>query len=1387
MTSNICKKCGAPLIYDDGIFKCKYCGLIPEDAMISSDERLKIAAASLQLDSCHFDDAEEQLRNIVKAYPNNSESRWLLVLAKFNFKYEKDENTGKNLPTCFATKLESFLEDRDYLKALEISEKNKDIQKSYIEQANEIERLRKEWIEITKKEPKYDIFLCYKETEDETKQKTKDSDRVKDLYILLKDKGYKVFFAPISLSNRPTINYEAYIFNAVFNSSIMIVYGSKPEYFSSTWMENEWQRFSRKISNKEKVIGSLIVVCDGCNPSDLPPVLKKGQCLNAEDFTFKETLENHIQNTLTLVHKPENTIDRIQLSNKNSKKKNKVSTGLSTIQIQSSINKKTKERINKNIIHTREIGGYEAAKLTVDEKTKIQNIFKAISYNLYDKTKEQVQEILEKNPYNGSALLAEMLIENKQPSLEMLSINIQSIYDFNKIHLIIQYNEKEIGEQILKMICSIIKNKINKNDYVSAIDYFKEVAIYNDETINELKEYLLSITYSIIKTYPRYSYQIFRILMDTYQDNDSYNFYKQKYIQKVMDAGEFEIAKELNEEILQNDLGNLISVWNHIYIDLKVNNKESFYKKFNEFKDYNYLANALEFMDEQELQVSFALLESLAIKGIRDSIDKDALNRLVQFIIQYDYSHRNSFMNEITDILKDLKNTQLSFTLFNTILKYIDSNNVDMHIQVRNSLTSNLLEKKEYKLAIQYISEVLEIEEGNEEALFNLLLAKNNVSTEEELLNNIQDFNTFEDLKLLFSYSLKGKDLLNKMILSVLNKMKIEQKEIEKLSKLFEELIRYFPKKENKQLIHHLYAFAYNCKEVSKFDLASKYYLNIISINPKEHKAYWGLLQSSLKCKNNDDLIHCSIKIEDRDEFYNATLTADGDGDSQNEYFSVASKQQEYFKELERIEEEKRKKRLSICKTCIACAAIVVAVFLLIVAYVSIHYYSNNGKLEYKWDFSIELNAGSGELSDTSVTVRKGREYILPIPTKDGYEFVGWFDELENQLTNNEGVSLEKYKYDESIFLIAHYKANENKLIFNSNATNTTGFMETLTVATDSSVTLPSCNFNRDGYTFAGWGINQTEVYYLPNEQYMMGPKSEYNLYAIWEKIYEGYEYIYDYNDLCNIKNHILSKYILINDIYCTGDWTPINTFHGELNGNGHTINNLNIKYSGDSFTSEVSYGLFRELDGPNALVHNLTFNNVTISIEIASSKEVLLNCGTVCGKLMNGARIEQVTIKNIILTAKSATDKKNINKKVYVGGFTGTIDGLSKINSCNINGKGFSNSYIKGYSYASKKTGSTGDCWCYAGGIVGYASSINTIENCTRDDSVSVESYGRKTGYNSASHCYAGGIVGYLENKTITSHTNTSSSNNLSYDVDKLVGDADTSGNGTGAIWGNK
>ena len=291
MNLNICNNCGGNFDYWNGRWICRACGAYKPEK-ISSEEETLLYTAFQKLRSAEFHEAEREFDDIIGKHPQNPNGYWGRLMSRYGIKYERDFD-GRMIPTCYATSIESVMKDGDYLNALEFADEK--TQNYYRKQANYIEHVRKEWVEKAKKEPPYDIFISYKDSDLANGiDRTRDSFIAQDLYIHLTKQGYRVFFSRESLRDKVGEKYEPYIFNALSTAKVMLVYGSKPEYMTSTWLKNEWTRYSKRIQRGEKNQNSLLVACDGFSPDKLPHALSSYQCIDASDRKFYSDLDESI-------------------------------------------------------------------------------------------------------------------------------------------------------------------------------------------------------------------------------------------------------------------------------------------------------------------------------------------------------------------------------------------------------------------------------------------------------------------------------------------------------------------------------------------------------------------------------------------------------------------------------------------------------------------------------------------------------------------------------------------------------------------------------------------------------------------------------------------------------------------------------------------------------------------------------------------------------------------------------------------------------------------------------------------------------------------------------------------------------------------------------------
>ena len=291
-----CKMCGGTMEIDakQSVAVCQYCGTRQTLPQLDSERIAGLyERAELLRRGNDFDKAAAVYEQIVSLAPNDAEAYWSLVLCRYGIEYVEDPASHKRVPTINRVQFGSILEDADYLSALRNAD---DEQKSvYIAEAKAIEAIQKGYLAISEREKPFDVFICYKETDDNGRR-TMDSVLANDLYHQLTQEGFKVFFSRITLEDKLGTEYEPYIFAALNSAKVMVVLGTRPEYFSAVWVRNEWSRFLALIKNGEQKV--LIPAYRDMSPYDLPEEFSHLQALDMSRLGFMQDLIRGIKKIL---------------------------------------------------------------------------------------------------------------------------------------------------------------------------------------------------------------------------------------------------------------------------------------------------------------------------------------------------------------------------------------------------------------------------------------------------------------------------------------------------------------------------------------------------------------------------------------------------------------------------------------------------------------------------------------------------------------------------------------------------------------------------------------------------------------------------------------------------------------------------------------------------------------------------------------------------------------------------------------------------------------------------------------------------------------------------------------------------------------------------------
>lgn len=284
-----CKMCGGTVEFEPGatVGVCDSCGTKQTLPRLDDDRHANLYdRANHFRRNNDFDKAAGLYEQILNEDSADAEAYWSLVLCRYGIEYVEDPATHRRVPTVNRAQFTSVFDDDNYKSAIRYADIAQ--RQLYEDEARTINEIQKGILSISQKEEPFDVFICYKET-DAGGRRTPDSVLANDLYHQLTQEDFKVFFARITLEDKLGTAYEPYIFAALNSAKVMVVLGTKPEYFNAVWVKNEWSRYLALVKNSggKKV---LIPAYKDMDPYDLPEEFSHLQAQDMSKLGFMQDL-----------------------------------------------------------------------------------------------------------------------------------------------------------------------------------------------------------------------------------------------------------------------------------------------------------------------------------------------------------------------------------------------------------------------------------------------------------------------------------------------------------------------------------------------------------------------------------------------------------------------------------------------------------------------------------------------------------------------------------------------------------------------------------------------------------------------------------------------------------------------------------------------------------------------------------------------------------------------------------------------------------------------------------------------------------------------------------------------------------------------------------------
>ena len=423
-----CKMCGGTIEFNPGdtVGVCDSCGTKQTLPRLDDDRKANLYdRANHFRRNNDFDKAAGIYEQILNEDNTDAEAYWSLVLCHYGIEYVEDPQSRKRIPTVNRAQFTSIFDDDNYKSALHYADGYQ--KELYEDEAKAINEIQKGILAISQKEEPFDVFICYKET-DNSGRRTQDSVLANDLYHQLTQEGFKVFFSRITLEDKLGTAYEPYIFAALNSAKVMVVLGTKPEYFNAVWVKNEWSRYLSlvKNSNGKKM---LIPAYKDMDPYDLPEEFSHLQAQDMSKLGFMQDLIRGIKKI--------------------------VSAGASKVEVKKTV----------------AVGG------NVNVEPLLERAFMFLEDGDWGEANEYCEKVLDQDPKNARAYLGKLMAECRACRMEDLQNCRQPFDGSGNYNKILRFAEPKLIETLKGYIAHI--NERNENARLTGI-YNRAVSAMNE-------------------------------------------------------------------------------------------------------------------------------------------------------------------------------------------------------------------------------------------------------------------------------------------------------------------------------------------------------------------------------------------------------------------------------------------------------------------------------------------------------------------------------------------------------------------------------------------------------------------------------------------------------------------------------------------------------------------------------------------------------------------------------------------------------------------------------------------------------------------------------------------------------------------------------------------
>ncbi len=417
MRGRICSNCGGKQykLVGQNMVKCCFCGSLYVNEEASREEEVLLVGVRELLRCLKFEEALQEVNNLLMLFPYSFEGYFLKALAKNKIVIYRNKAGTKSYPVCFDEKGADLLQDKHFNRSIELSPQ--EVAKSRLELGQTLKQLL---AKVETDETKCDVVFL-SAGGDENVLKTK-----KEILEKCKEKNIVVFEYQDRFKS-----YDAKFFNAIKTAKAFVAFAAKENVFSDASRKMAIDAYRNQILQQKKAASSLILACEPTKISveKLPEELLKTK--NIVDLGQQTCIEDFfavLTNEMKKTGKEQVKLDRTEIVAQTPQKK---------------------EYVDVESVEMTELGHYAVENVELDQQNKIKWIFLMLKNQDFENAKPVVQQQLQEAPNDARLLVAQLMIDKQIATKEQFFESATNFDDKEKIEKILTYADKEFAQDFV--------------------------------------------------------------------------------------------------------------------------------------------------------------------------------------------------------------------------------------------------------------------------------------------------------------------------------------------------------------------------------------------------------------------------------------------------------------------------------------------------------------------------------------------------------------------------------------------------------------------------------------------------------------------------------------------------------------------------------------------------------------------------------------------------------------------------------------------------------------------------------------------------------------------------------------------------------------------------